>query len=65
MSDHRRIRETWNRPESSGERQGRREVIERMTGQLVSKGMSHEQAAKRARQCAIRKDRREESKRNK
>ena len=62
MSDHRRELETWNRPEPSGERQGRREGIERMTGQLVSNGMSQEQASKRARQCAIRKDRREESK---
>jgi len=55
-------RETWNRPESSGEKAGRREGIERMTGQLVNNGMGHSDAAKKARECAIRQDRREESK---
>ena len=58
-------RETWNRPESSGERQGRREGIERMTGHLVRNGMGHRDAAKQARECAIRQDRREEHKRQK
>lgn len=58
-------RETWNRPESSGEKAGRRENIERMTGHLVNHGMSHDAASKKARECAIRKDRREEHKRTK
>ncbi len=62
MSSSRRDPETWNRPEPSGERQGSRAAIERMTGQLISNGMNHSQASERARECAIRKDRRTENK---
>lgn len=62
MSNTRRDQETWNHPESSGERQGGRAAIERMTGQLVTNGMNHSQASERARDCAIRKDRRTENK---
>ncbi len=51
--------EHWNRPESSGERQGARDGIERMTGRLVQAGHSYESATKKARESAIRHDRRE------
>lgn len=51
--------EHWNRPESSGERQGAREAIERMTEKLVRAGNSHEFSVNKARESAIRHDRRE------
>ncbi len=54
--------EHWNRPESSGERQGARGAIERMTGQLVQAGHSHDAATQKARESAIRHDRRESNK---
>lgn len=44
-----------------GERQGQRENIDRFVKRLVEHGNSPEYARKKARECAIRSDRREDS----
>ena len=46
----------------SGERQGQRETMDRFVQRLVEHGNSTEYAKKKARECAIRSDRREDSK---
>jgi|TARA_Y100000296_G_scaffold20654_1_gene24527 hypothetical protein len=45
-----------------GERQGQRETMDRFVKSLVKHGNSTEYAKKKARECAIRSDRREDSK---
>ena len=46
----------------SGERQGQRETMDRFVKQLVEYGNSPAYARKKAKECAIRADRREDSK---
>ena len=48
----------------TGERQGQRENMERFVKRLVKHGNSTEYAKKKARECAIRSDRREDSNKN-
>jgi hypothetical protein len=46
----------------SGEREDTRRRMEQMTGQLVRSGIDHKEAKKRARESAIRFDKRREDK---
>ena len=46
---------------SGGERQGRREAMDRMVRRMVETGSDREYAQQKARESAIRKDRREDT----
>lgn len=47
----------------SGEKQGKREAMDRMVQRLTSQGVPVESAKKTARECAVRSDRRDDRKR--